>query len=494
MRSRLASSKLVGNKKDFSFIPNMLIKTVYLNFRDNRIVYAGLFLLFIAVILLASYAARSVVTNDQWHFIDVIRDYYQHGLSLRDIWEGHGAHRTPGYKILFLLDAIYFHLNLKLEIYAGILALLAMAVMIYTRYRDSMRDNLSPLKMQLSFLVIATVIFSFNQWALYFYSLSALDGFLGKMLFVWLWCYMDKGIRGSLTYDFILKFCVAFLLVLLIFGEGMGVAVILACLIVMLLSGIYSHAWSGRKYRVLLIATALTGILSQVIYWAVPPALPQTAHLADVMAIFTNIWGAVQYALTTLGSSILSWFWSRLGIRIDVAMSVTGFIVFLGYLAAVWLFFRTRMWQKTWLPLILMLYSVLFLGLLLVGRYGNGDINSAGAPRYAADLQLGLVGILWIFYYARYSNRTTTKLWLKSVVVCATVVVLCMQASSAVLQKRLAPFKRQYNLNFVEYLKTSQPNDIISKGPVLFCPDPALCVEGVETLRRYGLSPFYPVP
>ncbi|MDE2235436.1 MAG: hypothetical protein KGK44_07780, partial [Gammaproteobacteria bacterium] len=140
MRSRLASSKLVGNKKDFSFIPNMLIKTVYLNFRDNRIVYAGLFLLFIAVILLASYAARSVVTNDQWHFIDVIRDYYQHGLSLRDIWEGHGAHRTPGYKILFLLDAIYFHLNLKLEIYAGILALLAMAVMIYTRYRDSMRD------------------------------------------------------------------------------------------------------------------------------------------------------------------------------------------------------------------------------------------------------------------------------------------------------------------------------------------------------------------
>ncbi|MDE2346125.1 MAG: hypothetical protein KGL13_06630, partial [Gammaproteobacteria bacterium] len=109
---------------------NLSIKTAFPNLSENRIVYAGLFLLFIAVILLASYAGRSVVTADQWVFLDVIRNYYQHGFSFRDVWEAQGPHRTPGYKILFLLDAIYFHLNLKLEIYAGILALLAMAVMI----------------------------------------------------------------------------------------------------------------------------------------------------------------------------------------------------------------------------------------------------------------------------------------------------------------------------------------------------------------------------
>jgi len=474
-------------------MPSHILKPGSSMLSSNRIAYAGLSFLFIAVILLAAYAGRSVVTADQWHFLDVIRDYYQHGFSFRDVWEGWGPHRTPAYKTLFLLDAIYFHLNVKLEIYAGILALLAMAVMIYQSYRESMRDSLSPIKLQLSFLVIATVIFSFNQWALYFYSLSSMDGFLGKMFFVLVWCYMDRGIRRSLSYEFIWKFCVAFLLLVLIFGEGMGAALILVAFIAMLLSGFSTRAWSDRKYRVLLIATLLTSILSQLIYWEVPPKLQGTGHLFDAMlAVFTQPWGALQYALTTLGSSLLNASWLQVSTHADAALYAVGSVVLLAYLAAAWLFFRNRMWQKTWLPLILMLYSVLFLGLLLVGRYGTGDLNSTGAPRYAADLQLGIVGILWVFYYARYSNQTLTGKWLKLLVVVSTIFVLVMQASSVVLVTGMAPHQRTGIQKFTRYLISSQPSDYFSKPPPMFyCPDPALCVQGVELLKQYSLRPFH---
>ncbi len=473
-------------------MPSLFLKPVLPKIRSNAIVYAGLFLLFIAVILLVSYAGRSVITADQWVFMDVIRDYYRHGFSLRDIWEGQGPHRTPGYKTLFLLDAIYFHLNLKLEIYAGILALLVMAGMIYARYRESMHDTVSSKKLQLSFLVIATVIFSFNQWALYFYSLSSLDGFLGKMFFVWLWCYMDSGIRRPLSYEFILKFCLAFLLILLIFGEGMGAAVILVSLIVMLLSGINLRRWHDRKYQVLLIATVLTSIISQLIYWMVPPKLLFVGNLFDaILVVFTQPWGTVEYALTTLGSSILSMSWSRISSHTDATMYAAGVIVTLSYLTAIRLFFRHRMWQKTWLPLILMLYSVLFLGLLLVGRFGNGYLNSSGAPRYAADLQLGLVGILWVFYYARYSSQQIVGNWLKLLAVITTVCMLVIQAGAAILVTGMAPYQRKDNLHFVHYMITSQSNDYFSNPPpILFCPTPAFCVEGVDILKKYGLRPF----
>ncbi|HVC37071.1 MAG TPA: hypothetical protein VNF46_01585 [Gammaproteobacteria bacterium] len=476
-------------------MPSLPLKPVSPKISGNRIVYAGLSLLFIAVILLAFYAGRSVVTADQWHFLDVIRDYYQHGFSFRDVWEGQGPHRTPGYKTLFLLDAIYFRLNLKLEIYAGILALLAMAVMIYLRYRESMRDSLSSVRLQLSFLVIATVIFSFNQWALYFYSLSSLDNFLGKMFFVLVWCYMDRGIRRSLSYDFISKFCLAFLLLLLIFGEGMGAALILVALIVMLLSGFSSHSWSDRKYRVLLIATISTSIVSQLIYWAVPPKLQGTGHLFDAMlVVFTQPLGTVEYVLTTLGSSLLNASWLKVSSHADAALYAVGTLVLLAYLAAAWLFFRNRMWQKTWLPLILMLYSVLFLGLLLVGRYGTGDLNSEAAPRYATDLQLGLVGILWVFYYARYSSQAVAGKWIKSLAVVSTAFVLVMQAGSVFLVTGMAPYQKTGILKFTQYLINSQPSDYFSNPPPRFyCPDPALCVEGVELLKEYGLRPFHPV-
>ena len=91
---------------------SLTMKTVLPNLSGNRIIYTGLSVLFIAVILLASYAGKSVVTADQWHFLDVISAYYQHGFSFRDVWASHSQHRTPGYKTLFLLDAIYFRLNL----------------------------------------------------------------------------------------------------------------------------------------------------------------------------------------------------------------------------------------------------------------------------------------------------------------------------------------------------------------------------------------------
>ena len=304
---------------------------------------------------------------------------------------------------------------------------------------------------------------------------------------------MDSGIRRPLSYEFIQKFCLAFLLVLLIFGEGMGVAVILVTLIVMLLSGFNSRSWPDRKYQILVIFTVFTSIISQLIYWAVPPKLPQSTHLFDAMlVVFTQPWGALKYAVATLGSSILNTSWFRISSQMATAQYIAGVIVILGYLAAVWLFFRNRMWQKTWLPMIFMLYSVLFLGLLLVGRYGTGDLNSTGAPRYAADLQLGLVGILWVFYYARYSSQPVAGNWIKSLVVCATVFVLVMQAGAAVLVLGMAPYQRRDNLHFVHYLITSKPSDYFSNPPpVFFCPSPALCVEGVEILSKYGLRPFY---
>jgi len=473
---------------------SLTMKTVLPNLSGNRIIYTGLSVLFIAVILLASYAGKSVVTADQWHFLDVISAYYQHGFSFRDVWASHSQHRTPGYKTLFLLDAIYFRLNLKLEIYAGILALLAMAVMIYFHYRESMRDIVSSERLQLSFLVITTVIFSFNQYALYLYSLSALDTFLGNLLFVWLWCYMDRGIRRSLSYDFILKFCVAFLLLLLIFGEGRGAAVILVSLIVMLLGGFNSRTWPNRKYRILLIATVLTSILSQLIYWAVPPKLPfsQSAYLFDAMlVVFTQPWGALKYAVVTLGSSILNMSWFRISSQMGTAQYIAGVIVMLGYFAALWLFFRNRMWRKTYLPMIFMLYSVLFLGLLLVGRYGTGDLNSAGAPRYAADLQLGLVGMLWVFYYACYSSQPVARNWIKSLTLISTIFMLVMQAGSVLLVIGMAPYQRKDNLDFVHYMINSQPSEYFSNPPPRFyCPNPALCVEGVDILKKYGLRPF----
>ena len=458
----------------------------------NSIVVGGLSLLLLAVTLFAGYTGRSVVSSDQWSFLGMILNFYHHGFNFRDIWTGHGPQRSPGYMLLFLLDAIYFRLNLKLEIYIGILSLLVTAVIIYTCYRESMRGFLSPRGIQLSFIVIATILFSLNQFAIYSYSLSALDEFLSMMLFVWLWRYMDKGMRQPVSYGFILKFSLAMLLLLLLFGEGRGLAVSLSILAVIILFGFLAHRWRDLTYRMLTVSTFITALLFQIFYWVVPPRLTQSGNpLKGLLVVFTHPWEAIKYADLTAGSSLVSLSWHSLSTHAEAAVYIAGVTVFLGSLAAVWLFFRHQMWQRTWLPLIFLFYTVFFIALLLVGRFGTGDHNSAGAPRYITDLQYGLVCMIWVLYYAYYSSRAAANGWLKSAAVVATCFILIMQAGAMLPPIVITPYLRKANLAFGQYLMSRQASEYYSNPPpVYFCPMPITCVQGVEILKEYHLNIF----
>ncbi|MHB8404767.1 MAG: hypothetical protein ACYDCJ_05015 [Gammaproteobacteria bacterium] len=458
---------------------------------SDVLVYAVSFLFFIAITLLASYAGRSIITNDQWHYLGIIKDYYQHQLSFSDLWSGHGVHRQPIYRLLFLIDAIYFHLNVKLEIYVGLSALLLMSILIYSHYKASLQNIVSPLKSQLGFLVIAAVLFSFNQWALYFFSLSALDEFLGNLLFVWLWCYMDVGIRRSLTHGFIVIFGLIYTLLLLAFGEGRGAAVIIATLIVVFLAGRSQNGLTNPKFRLLVAVTVVCSIGSQLIYWYVPPRLEQSGQLINnFLYVLTHLWGAIQFSVFTLGSSLLNRLWVDYYSNYRPAMYIIGIVVIFGYMYAAWLFIKYRMWKKTWLPLVFVLYSLLFLGLLVVGRYGADYIGSTGAPRYATDLQFGIIGILWIFFYAYNSVSPFPGMRIKSIIVCSITFVILMQIGSGLLMVKIAASYKRFDQNFVHYIVNLKPVENPSTHRVSLCPNLALCIQGIEILKRYNLKPF----
>lgn len=444
---------------------------------------------FLAALWLVHVAAADVVTRDQWHFLAGIDDYYQHGFKLVDLWASHSEHRTPGYKLLFLLNALWFHLNLRLECYIGVLALLLSAVWLYRSYRASLGDGVRPLAAQLGFVVLAAVFFSFNQWILYTYSLSALDSFLGNLAFILCWYYLDRELRRAPSQGaFLWIFVPCFLSALLVFGEGRGPAVIVATLVPVALAALYAGHGAGLRRWVACGVLAAISILSQAIYWLVGPTVSYNQSLTkNLLVVFSAPLAALKYLLIMLTSSVATV--QITGRADDWVLCTVGAVVALLYLAALWLFWSRRLWSRSYMPLFLMGYSALYLASLLVGRFGiHGDAD-AGAPRYATDLQLGIVGAFWVFYLAYFHTEAGPRL--KALVLVASIGMLGLQAANAYEVYRFVPFQRAANSGFRAFLLSDKADKYVTDPPAAFmCPSTDLCAEGTQLLKRYGLTPF----
>lgn len=446
---------------------------------------------FLAALWLVHYAASDVVTRDQWHFLAGIDDYYQHGFKLVDLWASHSEHRTPGYKLLFLLNALWFHLNLLLECYIGVVALLLSAVWLYRSYRASLGDSARPLYAQLSFVVLAAVFFSFNQWILYTYSLSALDSFLGNLTFILCWYYLDQELRRAPSRGrFLWVFVPCFLVALLVFGEGRGPAVIVATLLPAALAAFYAGREAGPRRWLACGVLAGVSVLAQAIYWLVGPTVAYNQPLTrNLWVVFSAPLASLEYVLEMLASSVAT---DQLIVHADAwVLYAIGAAVAVLYLAALWLFWSRRLWSRSYLPLFLMGYSALYLASLLVARFGiHGDAD-AGAPRYATDLQLGIVGVFWVFYLACFHAEAGWGKWLKASVLVVSVVMLGLQAVNARKVYQFVPFQRTANLDFRAFLLSDKPNKYVTDPPAAFmCPSTDLCEEGTQVLKRYGLTPF----
>lgn len=446
---------------------------------------------FLAALWLVHAAAADVVTRDQWHFLAGIDDYYQHGFKLVDLWASHSEHRTPGYKLLFLLNALWFHLDLLLECYIGVLALLLSAVWLYRSYRDSLGDKVHPLSAQLSFVVLAAVFFSFNQWILYTYSLSALDSFLGNLAFILCWYYLDRELRRAPSRGpFLWVFVPSFLAALLVFGEGRGPAVIVATLLPAALAALYAGREAGPRRWVICGALAGISLLAQAIYWLVGPTVAYNQPLTrNLGVVFGAPLASLKYVLEMLASSVATV--QITGHADDWVLYAIGGVVAVLYLAALWLFWSRRLWSRSYLPLFLMGYSALYLASLLVARFGiHGDAD-AGAPRYATDLQLGIVGVFWVFYLAYFHAEAGRRKWLKASVLVASVGMLGMQAINAYKVYEFVPYQHAANQSFRAFLLSDKADKYVTDPPAAFmCPSTDLCAEGTQLLKRYGLTPF----
>ncbi|HET7396339.1 MAG TPA: hypothetical protein VFK12_07855 [Gammaproteobacteria bacterium] len=468
-------------------LSNSLQRLISGNVKTLLIVISPLMFWFILVSWYAWSIDASFISRDQWRFLDMVDNYLSGTLDWQDIWSSHSEHVKPGYKLLFLFNAKYLGLNLLVEIFAG-LALLAATVVLVLREMATSFNGARSIFVSFTLLTTGVILMSFNQWANYVYSLLALGGFGEMLLQIAFLCGFSRALTSGVTRAGLLWLVVILLLCVWGFSGARSPALIGACVIVTLLAifldpGIRSRIW---RHALPLI---MVGIFAIGIYLVLLDSNRSNGGglVYRVLDVLDNPLGAIAYIYGMLANSMLNidavaWHHAIL----ENILAVLGSAVLIW---ALWRYFAARHWRVTWVPLLLILYSGIFVLEVLIGRFGSDHsaLHGTIVPRYVFDSHLWMVGVAWIIGLDWVAGPA--RFWRRVPLVSIMTLLLAIEIANLNYTVKLAHYQVRSNAKVTGLLKEivagRQTTDVLPRWE---CPNAKLCAHGMEILKKYHLN------
>lgn len=328
---------------------------------------------------------------------------YLHGtLSFGDLWRPKGMIRFLGYNLLLLANVKWFSMNAKIFVLISPFLLLSSALLIYRDYKRSLSPERSPAFIATTFFVLSLIIFNVIQW----------QGLIS-----------EYGLNFQLPMPFIIASFISFDLYLAKGRQYLPLAFILSALAVLVFGGTPIFAYAPalgltflcyvltRRFeltkdfwiRASIISVFLSFIafiyLFRIHYNDYAPNF-SPYHSPFVAEILKRPLDAAQFFFTAFGASVI-------GIDVFFACNyfsyqsivAIGLIVVLFYVLALILFFKGRMYERTYLPFLLIMMTFFHLGFIMIGRFGLVGRTGAMMSSYTCISIFGLVAMAWIFIF-----------------------------------------------------------------------------------------------
>jgi len=416
-----------------------------------------------------------------------IESYCKGSLTFADIWRPTAAARILGYNILQIANINLFSMNSKIIVLLIPFLMLGSALLIYRDYRKSLAPECSPQFIAATFLVLTLIIFNVIQWegltfGYGFVFQSPMPFFIAS--FVSLELFLSTGIRKYWPLAFILP-----TMAVLVFGGTHSFAFAPAlgstflCYLLTRSSRLTKDFW----FRALMISVFLATIAFLYMYRIHHnDYLPNSSYRMDI--ILASPFETLQFFLAAFGASVVG---------VDAAayfsfhtIVIIGLVVVLLYSLVLVLFFRSRMYERTYLPLFLIMQTIFYLFFMTIGRFRLG-IAYGMASRYTCVSIYGLVALAWIFMFILTRSARPTAL-LKSIICAGLVMIFAGLLLTAVVEWRIQPYRKIYfeQIHAIAmHVDTAMPEEL-SK----FEERPNHVRDSLRLLRDYRLNVYRYVP
>jgi hypothetical protein len=423
-----------------------------------------------------------------------IESYLKGTLTFADLWRPTNSTRILGGALLYIADIKWFSMNFRLIALLFPFLILTSALLIYRDYRKSLIQERTLEFIAASYLILSLIIFNVIQWegliigndiGLQYPMPFIIASFISLELFI------SKGEWKYLPASLILP-----PLAILVFGGKLcfvfapTLGVTFLCYLLTRRSRLAKDFW----LRALMISVFLAAIAFLYIFRINHNDYVQyySHYAADVLGVFSRPLQAAQFLLAAFGASIV-------GVDAFFACDyfsfnsivVIGLIVVLLYALALILFFRSRMYERTYLPFFLIMQTFFYLVFMMIGRFGIGGVDYGMASRYTCVSIYGLVALVWIFIFI-LSRPIQSSALLKGTLYASFVIVFAGLLLTSIVVWSQQPIQKAYFeqlRNIAMRVDTATPEEL-SK----FAERPELIRDSLQLLREYKLNVYRPAP
>jgi hypothetical protein len=210
-----------------------------------------------------------------------------------------------------------------------------------------------------------------------------------------------------------------------------------------------------------------------------PGALP------NIGALLAHPFKVMQFIFAAFGSSVV-------GVNATNAyfsfhsMVALGLIVVLVYIIASFLFFKKRMYERTYLPFFLMMLTFFYIGFMTVGRFRYG-VDYGMASRYTCVSLYGIIAIAWIYIFTLSIPSLSKARWCV-VSFLSIFLIFAGIFITAIVEWRIQPYRKAYHerlQNIALRVDTATAAELSN-----FEERPDLVRDSLRILREYRLNVY----
>lgn len=452
----------------------------------------------LAIVFVSAIMAMNLefIGGDQFRWFPLIDDWMRGDFQLGALFEPHGGHRAAGYKLVFLLNAELFHLNFTAE---KLLAAAAITASSYYFLGHLSRSGFIDVQGSSRAAAIAVIVGAYvcsgfllvnpavlNTVANYSVISMRVFNFAGFLL---IFCLVSNHLNRAENWA---RFA-AILLFLLIFSNFFGRAWSMVMLVAVIMSIIASDVIRTIETRRLAIRPSNVGLL---LYCLVMMALYYSSVAGEEPAESAfSIVELVKFVAVIMSRSLTvmfrqSEFWSNDALGHHIAL---GLGVLTLYAVATVSYFALRMHRKSWVPILLMAYSVGSACLVYVGRAltesDAGDVlPMAFFPRFLFDCSVGHVGVVLVLVAAICRVFARQVVLQRAMVACVLGAAFAIGLVNLMAFSEAAPRVQRYahGMNEIFFDPEADFSDLAYARRAR-CHSEELCVRAREIVLRYEL-------
>lgn len=456
------------------------------------ILFLSILIPFALVFIYIWSTATDLVFRDDMYMIKggFIESYLKGTLTFADLWRPTNSMRIFGGALLHIASIKWFSMNSKLIVFLIPFLMLCSTVLIYGEYRKSLLPENSPAVVAATFAFLTFIIFNIIQWESLLFAGGIGAQFPTPFIiasFISLELFLLKGELKYLPAALILPpLAVLGFGGKLVFVFAPTLAVTFLCYLMTRRTLLTTQFWYRAAALSLFLAAIAFLYLYRINYNDY--VMPSSQYTADLLEIIDRPSDAITFLLATLGASIvgIDAFFTYEFFSFN-SMVIIGFVLFLLYTLALGLYVASRMYERSYLPLFLIIQTLLFLGFMTVGRFRLGGLDYGMASRYTCVSVYGLVAVVWIFIFI-LTRPQRPGILLQSIMYSGLAMIFSGLLLTSFVELVTQPSKKVYFEQLREIamrVDTASPEELSR-----FAERPELVRDSLRLLREHKLNVY----